>query len=320
MKVGEIMDQMEFYLSNPPCLAVPVSDADKLLGCKDLLCLKLYLYLLRSGKSVSLQRISEDLGVPQADLQKAARELKAMGLMSTSRPGKLPPADTIPEYEKAYVAKRTMEDKHFQALQEEAAYILGHGLSAQELNTLFGIYDHLGLPAEVICMLLVACVEDIQERYGPGRLPTIRQIEKEAYHWANQEIMTMELAEEHLARRAARKDKVQVIKRALGIWDRALTNTELGYFNSWLEKGFDIDAITLAYDRTVANTGSMKPQYMNRIIESWHKQGLHTVEEILAGDSFEGGKSRPKPQNTQPAITPAGEKERLLKLFGDLSK
>ena len=41
------MDHTEYFLSNPPCLSVPVSDADKLLGCSDLLCLKLYEKILR---------------------------------------------------------------------------------------------------------------------------------------------------------------------------------------------------------------------------------------------------------------------------------
>ena len=67
------MEQMEFYLSNPPCLSIPVSDADKLLGCSNLLCMKLYLYLLRAGKSVTLERASEDLGIAPADLKKAAK-------------------------------------------------------------------------------------------------------------------------------------------------------------------------------------------------------------------------------------------------------
>ena len=33
------MNKTEYFLSNPPCLSVPVSDADKLLGCGNLLCI-----------------------------------------------------------------------------------------------------------------------------------------------------------------------------------------------------------------------------------------------------------------------------------------
>ena len=135
------MDHTEYFLSNPPCLSVPVSDADKLLGCSDLLCLKLYLYLLRAGKSVTLERASEDLGIAPADLKKAAKELKTMGLMGTAGKGKVPPEQAIPEYGKSYIAKRTMEDPMFEAMQAEAAqcfslFILGTSSSSVTSNIL----------------------------------------------------------------------------------------------------------------------------------------------------------------------------------------
>lgn len=309
---------MEYYLSNPPCLSVPVSDADKLLGCSNLLCMKLYLYLLRAGKSVTPERAAEDLNIPAADLKKAAKELKAMGLMSTAGKGKLPPEQKIPEYEKTYIVKRSMEDANFEGLQIEAANVVGHTLSAQELNTLFGIYDHLGLPAEVICMLMTSCLEDAQEKYGPGRLPTMRQIEQQAYIWAREEVMTLDLADAYLNRRRERKDTLSQLKRILGVWDRPFTKTEVNYLSDWLDKGFGIDAISMAFDRTVTQTGGLKWAYMNRIMLNWHEKGLHTPEEIESGDI---PPSKPAQKKTATRVAPppqGGEKERLMKLLEDI--
>lgn len=315
------MDHTEYYLSNPPCLSIPVSDADKLLGCSDLLCLKLYLYLLRAGKSVTEERASEDLSVAPAELKKAAKALKTMGLMGTAGKGQVPPEQAIPEYNKSYIAKRSLEDPLFEALQTEAAQCVGHSLSGPELNTLFGIYDHLGLPPEVIFMLLTYCKEEIQDKFGPGRLPTMRQIEKTAFIWANEEIMTLEMADEYIARRKQRKDIHGEIKRMLGIWDRALTKTETDYINDWLDKGFGTEAISMAYDRTIAGTGAFKPAYMNKIIQNWHTKGLHTPEEIEAGDKPMGKKQQqpaPRTQAPAPNATPSGEKERLLRLLNEM--
>ena len=308
---------MEYYLSNPPCLSIPVSDADKLLGCSNLLCMKLYLYLLRAGKSVTQERAAQDLEVAPIELKKAAKELKSMGLMSTAGKGKLPPEQKIPEYEKAYIVKRSMEDASFEALQLETANVLGHTLSAQELNTLFGIYDHLGLPPEVICILLNACKEEVQEKYGPGRLPTMRQIEQQAYIWAREEIMTLDLADAYLNRRRERKDVLVQLKRMMGIWDRALTRSEVNYLNAWLDKGFGMDAIAIAFDRTVTQTNGLKWPYMNRIVQNWHEKGLHTPEEIELGDK---PLSKPNPKPTKTSIAPpsGGEKERLMKLLEDI--
>ncbi len=315
------MDHTEYFLSNPPCLSVPVSDADKLLSCSDLLCLKLYLYLLRAGKSVTLERASEDLNIAPADLKKAAKELKSMGLMGTAGKGKVPPEQAIPEYGKSYIAKRSMEDPLFEAMQEEAAQCVGHSLSGPELNTLFGIYDHLGLPPEVIYVLLTYCKEEIQDKFGPGRLPTMRQIEKTAFIWANEEIMTWEMADAYIARRKQRKDTLSEIKRMLGIWDRALTKTETDYINDWLDKGFGLDAINIAYDRTIAGTGAFKPAYMNKIMQSWHSKGLHTPAEIEEGDKPMGKKQNqpaPRVQTGSGNAVPVGEKERLLRLLNEM--
>ena len=316
------MDQTEYFLSNPPCLSIPVSDADKLLGCSDLLCLKLYLYLLRAGKSVTPERASEDLSVPVADLKKAAKQLKTLGLMGTAGKGKVPPEQAIPEYGKSYIAKRSMEDPLFESMQEEAAQCVGHSLSAQELNTLFGIYDHLGLPAEVIYVLLTFCKAEIQEKYGPGRLPTMRQIEKQAFIWANEEIMTWEMADEYIRRRNRRKDAHGEIKRLLGIWDRALTKSEVDTFNDWLDKGFGMDAIAMAFDRTIAGAGSFKLAYMNKIMQNWHSKNLHTPAEIEAGDKPLGRAQQQNRPAQAPASTfspaPMGEKERLLRLLEDI--
>lgn len=313
------MNQTEYFLSNPPCLSIPVSDADKLLGCSNLLCMKLYLYLLRAGKSVPHQRAAEDLGVGHAELKQAAKELKSMGLMSTAGKGQLPPDQKIPEYEGSYVSKRTKEDAAFAAVLAEAEQVLGKLLSNQEEKILFGIYDYLGLPAEVIFVLLNACKEDIQERYGPGRVPTMRQIEQQAYIWAREEIMTLDMADAYINRRRERKNILNQIKRMMGIWDRALTKTEVNYLNDWLDKGFGLDAIAIAFDRTVTQTNGVKWPYMNRIVQNWHEKGLHTPEEIEAGDKPLGKlAAKSAPQTT---AAPSGdEKERAMKILEMISK
>jgi hypothetical protein len=49
------------------------------------------------------------------------------------------------------------------------------------MKLLFGMYDYLALPPEVILELLNFCVDRSREKYGPGRLPSMRAVEKEAY-------------------------------------------------------------------------------------------------------------------------------------------
>ena len=74
--------------------------------------------------------------------------------------------------------------------------------------------------------------------------------------------------------------------------------------------GFDLDAITLAYEKTCLNTGGLKWPYMNKILLSWHSQNLHTAEAVKNGDK------KPAAQRPAPTRTPdEGEKEAIARML-----
>lgn len=66
------------------------------------------------------------------------------------------------------------------------------------MGVLLGLNDYLGLPADVIFLLVNHCVERVTRKYGEGRRPTLRQIEKEGYAWARRGIDTQRAAVEYL--------------------------------------------------------------------------------------------------------------------------
>lgn len=313
------MAKEEYAVSSPECVSIPVSDVDALLSCGNDVCLRMYLYLKRGDKPRDDVRISQDLRLPLHAVQEAGKQLRRMGLLS-DRSAPTAPAEELPQYDAAYIVERTREDPRFRDLVQEAGQILGRKLSTTELQKLFGLYDELGLPPEVIVLMMNACKEEWAEKYGPGRVPTMRQIEKEGYVWARLEIFTLEQAEAHLARRQEKKDRMAVLKRALGIRDRELSATERNYLEQWLDLGFSLDAILIAYDRTVTQTGGLKWAYMNKIIQSWHQKGLRTPEQIETGDTLPGRKRGPQPTPAQPVSRPGGEKERLMKIYESIKK
>ena len=144
-----------------------------------------------------------------------------------------------------------------------------------------------------------------------GRLPSMRYIEKEAYAWADREIMTLEQAEEHIAAQNARRTQSAEVARRLGIADRPLTPTENKYIASWLDAGFGPEAIALAYDRTVEKTGGRKWSYLDAILRSWREKGLFTPDQIEAVDP----RRRPGRSAPQKGDKPIdlGDLESLLK-------
>ena len=205
------------------------------------------------------------------------------------------------EYERARksaraedIIRRSREDGEFSAIISEASKVMGRTLSSVDMKILFGIYDYLGLPADVIMLLINYCARQYEERYGGQRRPSARAIEKEAYFWVNREIMTMEQAEDFIRRMDERRGSIAGIKNALGIKGRELTKTEIDYISSWLDLGFGAEAISIAYDRTVTNTGSLRWSYMNKIILSWKEKGLLTPRDIEEKDGRRPARTAPR--------------------------
>lgn len=318
------MDQAEFTLSRPVCLSLPVEEVDKLLWEKDGRCALVYLALLRAGgKPFPAERV----GLTERELRQTLERLCALGLVSAAgkavpgsekrgkeatpadKPGtaepKLVPAAELPQYTAEDIASRMLSDAPMQTVRREAEQLYGRKLTTPEMNMLLGLRDYLGLPADVLMELIHYVFQEYRAERGHAGTPTMRRIEKEAYAWADQEIHTTAQAEEYLQRRQARRELAQQVLEVLQIHDRAPSRTERGYITSWLDMGFGTDAIAEAYDRTVVATGARKWAYLNRILMSWHEKGLHTPEEIEAGDPRAAGKRRAS------TAAPAAERDDL---------
>lgn len=301
------MGDGSYRLSAAVC-AMPASDADKLIAAGSGDCALLYIYLLRHGQAPEAE-LCRALGMDSGRLAAAAGKLRSLGLLAAGAQ-RLPPAQELPQYTSEEVVRRTGEDPAFRSVLQEAERLLGHTLTGADTRTLFGIYDFLGLPVGVIMELMHHCAEECRLKYGPGRVPTVRQIEKEAYVWANREIMTFEQAEEYIRDRARAREAMAEARRVLGITGRDFTPTERKYVESWLALGFGPEALELAYDRTVTNTGQLKWSYMNKIILSWQEKGLHSPEEIEKGDA----PRRAAPEG-RPAPRTGGDLERVKKIY-----
>lgn len=113
----------------------------------------------------------------------AAERLRGMGLLSPPPRRASPPLQELPEYTSEEVVRRSDEDPAFRGVLAEAERLLGHTLSGADTRTLFGIYDYLGLPVDVIMELMHHCADEARLKYGPGRVPRMRDIEREAYVW-----------------------------------------------------------------------------------------------------------------------------------------
>ena len=154
------------------------------------------------------------------------------------------------------------------------------------------------MPADVISILLSYCIQRARAR-GSLRNPSMHTVEREAYHWADLGIDTMEEAAAYMQMQLDRQSRVGQIRQALQLGDRKLTPGEEKMVLQWLDWGFGPAEVARAYEKTCMNTGGLKWPYLNSILKSWHSQGLHTVQAIEAGDRAPGAAQKPGSQMGQ---------------------
>ena len=226
-------------------------------------------------------------GFTEARLECAASLLRQLGLDESRNSQFLQPAER-PEYTEEDV-RRQMElpRSGFRKLVGEVQRCLGKVLSTEELKILLSMVEYLGLPAEVVNILVHHCVERSRMR-GTGRAPSMRSIEKEAFHWADERIDTMEKAAAYMQNETRRSNRQAELSQLLGISGRRLTSAGERDLQAWVDMGFPNEVIALAYDKTCENTGGLTWKYMNRILENWNGQGLYTVEQINTMDRKPG--------------------------------
>lgn len=269
-----------------PNIVLPAQQADRLIGRGDGDAALLYLCLLRADRGVTAQELQRKLKWSQLRLHAAETALQELGLIDRP-PEQKPPesAQERPVYTADDLTDLLTGDAGFRMLVPQTEEKLGKRLKTADLQILAGLYDDLGLPADVIYLLVCHCVTRSEERYGPGRRPTLRQIEKEGYHWAQRGLFDQESASQYLRDWNVRRSAMSRYMQVLGLGDRRPVESEERYIADWMDKGFPPETVALAYDKTVFYKKELNWRYLNGILRRWHENGWHTEEEVRQSDS-----------------------------------
>lgn len=269
-----------------PNIVLPAQQADRLIGRGDGDAALLYLCLLRADRGVTAQELQHRLKWSQLRLHAAETALQELGLIDRPPEQKPPePAQERPVYTADDLTDLLTGDAGFRMLVPQTEEKLGKRLKTADLQILAGLYDDLGLPADVIYLLVCHCVARSEERYGPGRRPTLRQIEKEGYHWAQRGLFDQESASRYLRDWNVRRSAMSRYMQVLGLGDRRPVESEERYITDWMDKGFPPETVALAYDKTVFYKKELNWRYLNGILRRWHENGWHTEEEVRQSDS-----------------------------------
>ncbi len=246
--------------------------------------LKVVLYLYRyPERGIDPKHIAEDLKLSETELLTILSFWMKEGFLLTD--------ESVTEQVCAHsvtgkqIAKRLKENDTLRELKEMAEQCYGRPLSSAEQRTVVAMYQNRRLPVDVIVMLIAYCVD--AGKTSPQYLDTL------AKSWADEGIVTLELAEQRLQQMQDQKTISTQIKKAFGLGNRALSKKEEQYITTWTETyGFDMPMILAAYEKTVDTIGKCSFAYINTILGSWHSKGYKTPEDIADEQSNHKTSSR----------------------------
>ncbi len=297
-------------IRKPDCFLVSNYFVDTFLCEANGSFVKVYLYILRhcDNQGLKLSDIANSLNLLESDVIRALKYWHKQNVLSFSKQSdedfsieflQFPPTGVQPKAEsepnnltKTVTQKQTsvptavsytksdintyMKNndgiRHMFLISEQ---ILNRTLTDTDCKILFGLYDYLRLPIEVIFTLLEHCVSNGKDN--------MRYIEKVAYSWADKEINTLAKASMYVKEHNELVLLFKKYKKMFKITGREFTNSEENYIKSWvLDLKLTDNVIEAAFEKTVANTGKIAFGYMDAILKN----------------SPQGAKVVSKPQNT----------------------
>lgn len=227
-------------------------------------------------ESKGLFKFSRDPGISAANPDEAADETKA-GLPDAGEPEasvKVSSRKTVAspaQYSSEEVAQKLSGSDELRFLLDATSRLLGRPLSHGECSTLIYLCEDAGLPADVIMMLAEYCVSSGHANF--------RYIEKAGLSWADDGIVTHELAEAKIRLLETQRSYEGRVKSIMGITGRSLTQYERRLIDQWAGWDIPLEMIKLAFDTGVDRTGKLSMSYIGAIIEAWHKKGYRTAEQ-----------------------------------------
>lgn len=302
--------------NNTTATCIPNSFIDELMPDANGEYVKIYLYLLRcinSAEDFSISKMADKLDHTEKDIKRALAYwekknvlkleydingqlagicfLDSVSSMPQSAPAETvstpvsasvsapvsdpePVADSRPSYTKEDMLNFQQNENHENLLFIIERYI-GHPLSAHDIECIMYWHQELQLSADLIEYLVESCVDKGHK--------SIRYMEKVALNWSASSIRTVEDA-----KRATNlhSQTYYGVMKAFGISGRNLVDFELNFIDKWSNSlGFSLDLISEACKRTIQATNQPSFQYADSILESWHKNNVHTLDDVAVLDS-----------------------------------
>ena len=227
---------------------------------------------------VSLEQDSDDTDM-SADSNVTRKADKVKAILEASSALNDPVSDTV-----ATPAKRKYTLDEITAFRKDESIselffivetYIRHPLSESDVNIVLYWREELHFSNDLIVYLLEYCISKGHS--------SMRYLDKVAIGWHANNITTVEQAKEDAA---IHSQAYYGVMKALGITGRSLVDSETAFIRKWTkEYAFDLALIQEACSRTISATHQPSFEYTDSILTSWHKNQVHTLEDVKRMDA-----------------------------------
>ncbi len=268
---------------------------------------KIYLLILRmigqDSYDLSTEYLADLLQLTEADILRALKYWESKKVLSIAYKGKKPCAihmcslnvspnsdepNTSENQESIHstiLAKPHYSIDEIQGFIQQADYkqliyvtqkYLGKMLTEQDINVLISFHDWLGLPFEVIELLIEYCVSNNHRN--------MKYIEKVALDWTENNIKSIEKAEYRIE---TFNKKYFAVMKAFGIGDRNPSIKQISYIKKWTTTyNLSMELIIEACNRTIDKINQPQFSYADAILSFWHKNNVKTFDDVKKLDEI----------------------------------
>lgn len=283
---------------------VPNSVADDCLKLARGNDLKVLLYLLRNaGAAFDEKEIAEYLSISEEQVEESVTFWKQRGIIDVSESGELVPSeikvssavnhssdntssvntldtvrkielDRTPDFSPKEIATTVRGSERADYLFKHCEILYGRPLKHNEQRTLMIILEDACLPVEVALILVDYCFA--VNKATPAYMRAV------ALDWVETGIITIEKAEEKAAELKNLDSAINRFKKMFEVTS-SLSKQQKEYIDKWVNiYGFNDEMVNEAYQITLNATGKLAFQYMNKVLEGWHANGIAAVEQLHA--------------------------------------
>ena len=225
----------------------------------------------------SLGVLKLDGKLPELSVSSETKDKKLISTVESVKPADLK-ADKriVVNYSQKELLEKGKTDKNLQNLYDEIQKFLNKTLNGTELSKLVETYELYEYDVPTILIAAEYC--KLIGKCSVNYLTTVLK------NWYERDICSYQEVESEINRLTDNYQYENVVRRCFEM-DNRLTKKQREFADKWKELGITEELLEIAKEKCLDGTGGkISFSYINAVINSWHKKGIKTPDDVKSDD------------------------------------